>query len=147
MLRVTWLTGNAWGERGILVGQVVLSATELHPWNASERLSSELELLDDASPLTPFLSETTRVRHSDAITTYVSMHRPKERICARNIESITSLDPQCDCAQRFKHMRFWGEAKSVDRAAIAEKMESRRPKIASYEVKIVFNMEETGLLF
>ena len=47
----------------------------------------------------------------------------------------------------LRHVRLWGEAGSVDSAAIAQEMENLRQKLASYELKLIFNMDETGLFF
>ena len=45
------------------------------------------------------------------------------------------------------HVRLWGGTRLVDSEAIALEMEKLRQKFASYEIKLIFNMDEMGLFF
>lgn len=46
-----------------------------------------------------------------------------------------------------RHVRLWGNAQAVDSEAIAQDMEKIRQKLASYELQLISNMNETGLFF
>ena len=70
-----------------------------------------------------------------------------ERVEMQEFAALLHWNHNMIMCNGLRHVRLWGEARSVDNAAITQEIENPRDKFAYYELKLIFKMDEMGLFF